>query len=75
MIAENGAKSDPSMTYTLIFKVEVPDERNGHIAVQIMQQLYGQPLPQACSVGIYLYKNNNDTTEAPHTLSFLTHVT
>lgn len=70
MKAEDSARSDPSMTYTLSFKVEVPDERNEHMTFQVMQQLHGLPLTLAWLVGISLYKHNNDATEAQHTLSF-----
>jgi len=55
--------------YTLTFKVKVHDERNDHMTLQLMQQLHDQPLPLAWSVGIYMYKHNDDATEAQHTLS------
>jgi hypothetical protein len=65
MKAEDSEKSDPSVIYTLIFKVKVHDERNDHMPLQLMQQ----PLPIAWSVGINMYKQNNDATEAQYTLS------
>jgi len=52
MIAEDSAKSDPSVIYTVICEVKVHDERNYHMPLDLMQQLYGQPLPIAWSVGI-----------------------
>jgi len=69
MKAEDSVKSDSSVIYTIIFKVKVHDERNDHMPLQLMQQLYGQPLPVAWSVGINMYKQNNDATEAQYTLS------
>jgi hypothetical protein len=39
------------------------------MTLQLMQQLYDQPLPVALLVGINMYKHNNDATEAQHTLS------
>lgn len=66
MKAEDSAKSDLSVTYTLIFKVKVHDERNDHKTFQLMQQLYSQPLQLDWSVRIYMHKHNNDATEAPH---------
>jgi len=69
MKAEDSAKSDPSEIYALIFQVKVHDERNNHMPLHLMQQLYGQPLPIAWSVGINMYKHNNDANEAQYTLS------
>jgi hypothetical protein len=73
MKAEDSAKSDHSVTYTLIFKVKFHDERNDHMPLQLIHQLYGQPLPITWLVGIYMHKHNNDATEAQHTLS-LSHI-
>lgn len=69
MKVEDSAKSEPLVTYTLIFKVKVHDERNDHMTFQVMQQLYGRPLPLAWSVRSYMYKHNNEANEAQHTLS------